>query len=296
MDRNQPHPDPTIFQWVQKCCAVLEEGLHLSKPARRQPLPSAAPKAPTILLFSPHPDDETITGLLALRLKLESGWRVVNVPVTYGRHLHRREARKKELQEACTRLGFELLPLTEDGLEYPNLRDKQTHPQEWWHGVRLIAEAIRKVQPRVIQFPHAKDFHPAHCGVHALVVDALVSMPHEWSCYTVESEFWAPIDQPNLLIEATEEHLALLIEGVLCHEGEVARNPYHARLPAWMADNVRRGSEVVGGAGSPAVSFSFGTVYRIRRWVAGRWEEANLENRFVGAQDSVERLFPSLNR
>ena len=296
METNRFQPDATILRWVQKCRSVFEEGLRLSKPPARKSTPPTDPHAPTILLFSPHPDDETITGLLALRLKWEAGWRVVNVPVTYGRHLHRREARKKELQEACARLGFEILPLTEDGLEYPNIQDRETHPQEWQHGVRLIAEALRQVHPTVIQFPHADDFHPAHRGVHAMVMDALKSMPGEWTCYTVESEFWTPIDQPNLLVEATEEHLAWIIEGVLCHEGEVARNPYHARLPAWMADNVRRGSEVVGGAGAAAVPFAFGVVYRIRRWRNGKWEEVTLENRFVRAQESVARIFPPLNR
>lgn len=36
------------------------------------------------------------------------------------------------------------------------------------------------------------------------------------------------------------------------HAGEVKRNPYHLRLPAWMMDNVRRGSEVIAGPGSEA--------------------------------------------
>jgi hypothetical protein len=46
------------------------------KAPRRAP---AAPGAPVALLFSPHPDDEVLTGLLPLRLQREAGARVVNV-------------------------------------------------------------------------------------------------------------------------------------------------------------------------------------------------------------------------
>lgn len=48
------------------------------------------------------------------------------------------------------------------------------------------------------------------------------------------------------------------------------RNPYHLGLPAWMQDNVRRGGELVGGQGEAAPDFAFATLYRMRRWKAGR--------------------------
>jgi hypothetical protein len=55
-----------------------------------------------------------------------------------------------------------------------------------------------------------------------------------------------------------------------CHAGEVRRNPYHARLPAWMLDNVRRGAELVGGRGAKAPDFTFATIYRLRKWRGGK--------------------------
>ena len=70
--------------------------------------PVRAADAPVALLFSPHPDDEVITGAAALRLRLESGWRVVNIAVTLGSKLDRRAPRWAELQDACADLGFEL--------------------------------------------------------------------------------------------------------------------------------------------------------------------------------------------
>ena len=45
------------------------------------------------------------------------------------------------------------------------------------------------------------------------------------------------------------------------HKGEVSRNPYHLRLPAWYMDQVRRGSERVLGAGTEAATAVFGQLY-----------------------------------
>src|SRR5208283_2374685 len=58
----------------------------LTLPPRR----AALPEAPCALLFSPHPDDETITGGLALRLLREAQWRIINVAVTLGTKRERR--------------------------------------------------------------------------------------------------------------------------------------------------------------------------------------------------------------
>jgi hypothetical protein len=76
-------------------------------------LPGARPKiqanAPNVLIFSPHPDDECITGGLALRLLREAKWNVVNVAVTLGSNRARQAARRRELQNACAALGFKLI-------------------------------------------------------------------------------------------------------------------------------------------------------------------------------------------
>jgi hypothetical protein len=60
--------------------------------------------------------------------------------------------------------------------------------------------------------------------------------------------------------------VADLVAALSLHVGEVARNPYHLSLPAWMQDNVRRGSELVGGQGGRAPEFTFATLYRLSHW------------------------------
>lgn len=87
----------------------------------------------------------------------------------------------------------------------------------------------------------------------------------------VETEFWGAMDDPNLMIESDAATLAELIAATSLHVEEVARNPYHLSLPAWMMDNVRRGGEIVGGQGGAVPDFSFATLYRARKWENGQF-------------------------
>src|SRR5690242_11381581 len=69
--------------------------------------PQLAPTAQTVLIFSPHPDDECIIGALPLRLLRVAKMRVINVAVTQGSKKERQAERWVELQKACDFLGFE---------------------------------------------------------------------------------------------------------------------------------------------------------------------------------------------
>jgi hypothetical protein len=124
-----------------------------------------------------------------------------------------------------------------------------------------------------------------------LVVEALAKMPASFQCLAVETEFWGAMDTPNLMVESSECDLVDLITALSFHVGEVRRNPYHVRLPAWMMDNVRRGGELVGGQGGAAPDFTFGTLYRLRRWRAGNLESVLDKGRFLSAHQNPGELF-----
>ena len=126
-------------------------------------------------------------------------------------------------------------------------------------------------QPRVILFPHERDWNGTHIGVYYLVTDALKQMPASFECYTVETEFWGAMDDPNLMVEMSENDLADMIAALTFHVGEVNRNPYHLSLPAWMMDNVRRGGELVGGQGGAAPDYKFAALCRLRKWSNGQF-------------------------
>ena len=223
--------------------------------------------APRVLVFAPHPDDECIVGALPLRLRQEAGWRVINIAVTLGSKQERRAERWTELSAACDVLGFDLRLLSVDGFEQvkPDAADAQT--PLWQEQVRLVAELLAAEKPALILVPHAGDGIPTHIGVHRLVTEAL--RQSKLSTVMAHTEFWATQPDPTALVETGRRDTALLVRALACHHGEVARNPYHLRLPAWMADNVRRGGELIAGPGETPPDFAFGTLYRLTRWVAG---------------------------
>jgi hypothetical protein len=74
------------------------------------------------------------------------------------------------------------------------------------------------------------------------------------------------------------------------HAGEVARNPYHLTLPAWMMDNVRRGSELVSGPGAAAPGFAFAALYRLSRRTPGGLEPAYDGGRMLAAGECAGNL------
>lgn len=235
-------------------------------------VPVVAGDAPVALIFSPHPDDECIVGGLALRLLRQSGMRIVNVAVTQGSNEERRQPRWQELKAACRWLGFELEQTVAGGLEKIQLQTRTESPSQWNTGIQVIATSLLRHRPRVIFFPHAQDWNSTHVGTHHLIVDTLKTMPRDFECCLVETEFWGQMAAPNLMVELTAADVADLLAALSFHVGEVKRNPYHLRLPAWLMDNVRRGAELVGGQGGQSPDFAFATLYRVNQWKNGRFE------------------------
>lgn len=256
-------------------------------PCPRPSLPSSAPR---VLVFSPHPDDECIIGGLALRLMREAGMRIVNVAVTQGSNPERQAGRLAELQAACDYLGFELQTTIPGGLMKITPQARSQNPAAWNTAVEVIVGILRHHQPRVILFPHLLDWNGTHIGTHHLVMDALGRMPAEFSCYAVETEFWGPMADPNLMIELSEGDLGDLIAALTFHVGEVKRNPYHLSVPAWMMDNVRR-AEIVGGQGGGAPDFRFATIYRVRRWTGGGLQSLYSGGKFFSKTANPAELF-----
>lgn len=229
------------------------------------------PATRPVLIFSPHPDDECIIGGLALRLMRQSSCRVVNVAVTLGSNVARRAERFQELSNACDYLGFELELPAEKGLERITPQARRDDPVHWANAVKTIASTLLEFRPLAILVPHDRDWNGTHIGTHLLVMDALKSLPETFETTVIQTEFWAAMESPNLMVELSVEDVADLVAALSFHVGEVRRNPYHLRLPAWLQDNVRRGAELVGGQGATAPDYTFATLYH-----AGRWTESAL--------------------
>ncbi|GAB4242568.1 MAG: hypothetical protein OHK005_06440 [Candidatus Methylacidiphilales bacterium] len=245
----QPHP--TYHAWVGQFAALHSAPL----PAPRPPahVPPAETNQPVALILAPHPDDEIIMGALPLRWQVELGWRVRVVAMTLGSNPSRQEARRSELAHACGLLGWDL-----DILGWDHVGKEAHNPQP--DRIDHLKHFIDHLRPQAVFFPHPLDAHPVHQGVHRLAQEAVALSNARPAVYW--TEFWHPMESPNLLVEVSPPILASLVEALACHAGEISRNPYHRTLPAWMMDNVRRGAERISGTGCQAPEFPFGVLYR----------------------------------
>ncbi len=229
--------------------------------------------AGTALIFAPHPDDECITGLLPLRLMREAGFKIVDVAVTLGSKIERREERRQELLCACAYLGWDVEFCGKDGFASVGVDTKRFEPELWESYREEIIAILKKYSPKIIFLPHKRDAQPTHNGVTKLVRDAMRRCDG-LSCILVETEFWGAMTEPNLLVEAGQKEVADLCAALSFHKGEVARNPYHLNLPFWMNDNVRRGAELISGRGAEAPKFRFGTIYKVKIFRDGEFRDA----------------------
>lgn len=280
------------FGFVSSFARLVTEGRTLplgGLPPRSRPAPK--PDAPVGLIFSPHPDDECIIGGFALRLLRETGLRVINVAVTQGSNRERQQPRLRELREACGWLGFGLEQTAPNGLEKITPQARANDPARWASSVAVIATTLAKNRPRVIFFPHELDWNGTHIGTHFAVMDALKTLPGDFQTYLVETEFWGQMQTPNLMVESSADDVADLLAALSFHVGEVRRNPYHLRMPAWLQDNVRRGAELVGGQGGAAPDFMFATLHRLRQWKHGRVEDVYSGGQQIGVRDQPGRVF-----
>lgn len=226
------------------------------------------------LIFAPHPDDECIVAALPLRLQREAGVAVSVAPVTFGSKVERRAARRAELAAACQMLGFAIAELAAQGFNGVTTETKASQQIVWDGMVAKTAQLLQRLQPNIIFAPHRADGHPAHIGTHHLVMEALARMPADYTTLLVFTEFWHPQADANLMVVSPPQDVTRLVAALMCHAGEIARNPYHRALPAWMIDNARRGAETVGGFGENGAGFGFATLYRFGLWQQGAYQPA----------------------
>lgn len=245
-----------------------------------------------IVIFAPHPDDECIIGLLPLRAMLECGAEVVDIAVTLGSNKARRMERLAELEAACSYLNWRVSLCAEDGFENVNIAWRNSNPIAWQAMVEKVGQKILQETPRMIILPHLDDWNITHVGVGHLVLDALALLGDSYDGYLVEYEYWGNLKSANLMLEANPEHIAILMEALSRHTKELERNDYHVRLPFYMADNVRRGAELIGGQGGDAPKFDFASLYNVKKKNRkGEWVSAFDRGVFLSASENIKEIF-----
>lgn len=237
----------------------------LTPPAVSALSPASGPEK--LVLCAPHPDDEAISGSLALRLLRESGASVTSVAVTLGRDKGQQKRRLREVQSACRALGFEfLLAHPPNGFDDVAEDSRREQPEAWREKVNALREIFDRERPDAVMAPHADDFNTTHVGTHWLVRDALgehLEQSGRGPVLLIETETWHQIEKPNLMVGLAPELVAAQLVGIAEHGDEMRRNPYHLLHPCRLMDNIRRGSEVVGGQGAAARDFPFAEIYNL---------------------------------
>jgi len=92
------------------------------------------------------------------------------------------------------------------------------------------------------------------------------------------------------MVALSDADVGRLMLATAMHAGEVSRQPYHLRLPAWLMDSARRGAERVGGEGGTTSATAYAALYGWRRRLRGAWVE--MLPRVCPRSQAMGELFP----
>ncbi len=241
--------------YVRSIEKLYQDALSVQLPALPKLSASLADQPKKILILAPHPDDECLMSGFAIRAKEEYGAWVGVQPFSFGSDLKRRADRAAELKQALLHLKFDLVDSRTSG------DDELTELD--------ILSALDWAKPDLVILPHVRDGHPTHirCSqLGVLAVKAYVSRTQS-SVHVLYSEFWQSMDAPTMVVPLSADHVIQMGEALMCHAGEVSRNPYHLTMPAFLMDQIRRGSEMASTSGSqaafgkPKIAATFGQIY-----------------------------------
>jgi LmbE family N-acetylglucosaminyl deacetylase len=202
--------------------------------------------ARTLLHLSPHPDDE-LAGMPATLMALrDAGWRIVNLACGLGRP-EQHERRLAELEEACRRAGFDLLPC-DPPLALSSGDDLIASEVAL---VNLLARLLPELSPSLVCAPSPHDGHHAHELVGRAARRALEAyagpVPHLWLWGV-----WADLPFPTLVVPFDRARLDEIQHALAAHASELARLPIDRLVEARGTLSAGVGEERVHGSGVPS--------------------------------------------
>jgi LmbE family N-acetylglucosaminyl deacetylase len=173
----------------------------------------------TVLVISPHPDDELLGAGGTLVCLRDAGVPVVNLACGLGRsddHARRRA----ELEEACARAGFGL-----ETVQPPvamSRGDDLAAAEE--RVAAAVADALRRLAPALVVSPSPRDLHHAHelvarAAVRAVEEVGAVQRVAFWG-------LWATLPVTTTVVGLPAEVVERVAVALEAHRGELARTPY----------------------------------------------------------------------
>ncbi|MFG2425648.1 PIG-L deacetylase family protein [Streptomyces sp. NPDC048448] len=184
-----------------------------------------------VLVFAPHPDDETLgcggsiahhtaMGRAVRIVVLTSGDRGVpgTAPETAG------PVREREAEAAAGKLG-----VAADNVHFLRLPDGGIDPADRTQFLSVL-RILRQTRPKVVYLPHAADAAHDHQQAHILVQRALEkgasrSYPEagerHWAGTVLGYEVWSPISTPSFFQSLQPSDIEAKLAALACYRTQV---------------------------------------------------------------------------
>ena len=173
---------------------------------------SPLPEGP-VLVFAPHPDDETFGMGGSILQMVQNGSRVDVVMMTDGAAGGDEEVRKGELEKAMKILGvsdIRFFGAPDQGLS----QNSST--------LYSIVRLVREYRPMNVFFPSPMEYHPDHRTTAWLVWNALQSIGYRGNVYAYEIANQSPV---NMLVDITP-FMPQKNEAMRCYVSQLAQVDY----------------------------------------------------------------------
>lgn len=121
-----------------------------------------------VLVFAPHPDDETIACGGYINESIKNGAEVYIVLVTDGNRHNLKAERYQEFQNATKVLG-----VSKENLIYLNYQDSKVNEVNSEELKEVLLKQIEKIQPNVLFYPHPDDSHKDHSIIGKVIEEIL---------------------------------------------------------------------------------------------------------------------------
>ena len=135
-------------------------------------------KGQKVLVFSPHPDDETIACGGYIIESVQRGAEVKIVLITDGDKRNLKNLRYSEFETATSVLG-----VTANHLIYLNYSDGKLAQQSQVELEKVFQNQIDDYNPDIVLFPHPSDTHKDHAIISKIVEKILEQSPNKKIAY-----------------------------------------------------------------------------------------------------------------
>lgn len=201
------------------------------------------PENGTVLFFSPHPDDESISAAALLhdlvkRNNIVIVYFLANSPRGVDSSLPDNEKikiRQKEARNGCSVLGASVEFLN---LDTPSLEESDAN-------VQLIKDVILSKNPGLVITTSIYEAHPTHKKTTRLIERAMEHSPIAlWY-----SEVWSPVVSPNYIHYFDEEIMAVKARALSKYESQLKRMNWVEACKGLNRFRALTGNEVIGNFG-----------------------------------------------